>query len=198
MPIDLIPPPDVFIPAPDAITPYVGFGVGYDNNVLRLPNTAAAQALGADGLSDTTRRAEFGLGLDKRFSQQRLTANVNVAKTEYDRFTVLNHLDKNLSLNLNWHLGNHVEGNAGLNYSQGLTPYTDFHLLQANIRTQANEYVDASWLFHPSWRVRGGLMHTKLWYDLASQQPGNNSQNQTELGLDYLASTGSRMTHAPR
>ncbi|MDB5992614.1 MAG: hypothetical protein JWQ10_4017 [Herbaspirillum sp.] len=191
VPADYIPPPDVLIPKPDAITPYVGAGINYDSNVLRLRDSAAANAMGLGGLSDTVRHAEFGLSLDTMISRQHLTANANVNQTNYDRFSELNHLDKNASVNWNWHTLEHIEGNVGASYSQGLTPFIDFHLLAPNIRSVAREYADASWLFDPSWRVRGGLTHTKLWYDLASQQAGNNTQNQTELGLDYLASTGS-------
>jgi len=159
--------------------------------VLRLQNAAAAQAMGVGGLSDTTRREQFGVALDQTISQQHLTANVNVVNVDYNRFVQLDHLDKNLAANWNWHVGNHVEGNVGLSYSQGLTPFVDFHLLAPNIRTQVNEYMDASWLFHPSWRVRAGLTHSDLSYDLASQTPGNNTQLQTELGIDYLAASGS-------
>lgn len=189
---EVIPLPDVMTPPTDSITPYVGYGASYDDNLLRLQNPTAAQAMGAGmHLSDVTRRAQFGLAVDKSVSQQHLSANVNVTNVEYDRFVQLNHLDKNLSANWNWHAGDHVEGNVGLTYSQGLTPFIDFHLLQANIRTQEGAYFNGAWLFHPSWRVRAGLTHTKLWYDLTSQQPGNNAQNQTELGLDYLAASGS-------
>lgn len=191
VPADYIPPPDILIPKPDAITPYVGAGISYDSNVLRLRDTAAANAMGIGGLSDTVRHAEFGLSLDQMISRQHLTANVNVNQNNYDRFSELNHLDKNASVNWNWFAGEHVEGNVGANYSQGLTPFIDFHLLAPNIRSVASEYANASWLFDPSWRVRGGLTHTHLWYDLVSQQPGNNTQNQEELGLDYLSSTGS-------
>jgi exopolysaccharide biosynthesis operon protein EpsL len=191
VPADIIPPPDILIPEPDAITPYAGLGVVYDSNVLRLRDSAEATARGLDGMSDTVRRATFGLALDKTISQQRVTANVNVTKVDYDRFAELDHLDKNASVNWNWHAGDHVEGNAGVNYSQGLTPFIDFHELAANIRTQTNEFVDAAWMLHPSWRVRAGLQHSKLSYDLASQQPSNNTQNQSELGLDYLARSGS-------
>jgi exopolysaccharide biosynthesis operon protein EpsL len=191
VPADIIPPPDVVMPEPGKITPYAGLGVAYDSNVLRLRDAAAANAMGLGGLSDTIRRGTFGLALDKSISQQRLTANVNVAKVAYDRFAALDHIDKNAGVNLNWHAGDHVQGNAGVNYSQGLTPFIDFHELAANIRTQTNQFVDGAWMFHPSWRVRAGLEHSKLWYDLASQQPSNNSQNQGELGVDYIARSGS-------
>jgi exopolysaccharide biosynthesis operon protein EpsL len=191
VPADIVPPPDILMPQPDVVTPYVGFGIDYDSNVLRLQDTATANAMGLGGLSDTVRHGEFGLAIDKTISRQRVTANLSATKVNYDRFAALDHIDKNASVNWNWKAGEHVEGNAGVNYSQGLTPFVDFHLLEPNIRTQASEYVDGSWLLDPSWRVRGGVTHTKLWYDLASQQPGNNTQNQTEVGLDYLARSGS-------
>jgi exopolysaccharide biosynthesis operon protein EpsL len=191
VPADIIPPPDVVIPKPDAITPYVGAGITYDSNVLRLRDQATAASMGLGGMSDTTRRGTFGLALNEKISQQRVTANVNVSKVDYDRFAELDHLDKNAALNWNWRAGEHVEGNAGVAYSQGLTPFIDFHSLAPNIRTQTSEYVNGAWLFHPSWRVRAGLVHSKLWYDLASQQPANNTQNQSELGLDYIAHSGS-------
>ncbi|MDY7548969.1 hypothetical protein QN360_16860 [Glaciimonas sp. CA11.2] len=192
VPTDTIPLADIMTPAADSITPYVGYGISYDDNLLRLQNSGVAQGMGAgNNLSDVTRRAQFGLALDKSISQQHLTANLNVTNVEYERFDQLNHLDKNVSANWNWHAGDHVEGNAGVTYSQGLTPFIDFHLLEANIRTQETAYVNGSWLFHPSWRVHAGLQHSKLWYDLASQQTGNNAQNQTEFGIDYLAASGS-------
>ncbi|WP_225869725.1 XrtB/PEP-CTERM-associated polysaccharide biosynthesis outer membrane protein EpsL [Glaciimonas sp. PCH181] len=192
VPTEYIPLPEVLIAPPDAITPYVAYGVNYDNNLLRLPNSATAQAMGiGSSLSDFSRRAEAGVVADERIGQQHLSANLNVAKVDYNRFTALDHLDKNASANWNWHLGNHVEGNVGANYAQGLTPFVDFHLLQANIRTQVNEYIDGSWLFHPSWRVNAGLVHSDLSYDLSSQAPLNNTQNQALLGLDYLAISGS-------
>ncbi|HWW04323.1 XrtB/PEP-CTERM-associated polysaccharide biosynthesis outer membrane protein EpsL [Collimonas sp.] len=192
VPTDVMPPPDVIVAAPDSVKPYAGYGVSYDSNLLGLQNSAAAQAMGiGSDLSDYTRRALFGLAIDKSISQQHLTANVSVAKVDYDRFQQLDHLDKNLAANWNWHVGPHVEGNAGITYSQGLTPFIDFHLLEKNLRTQETAYVDGSWLFHPSWRVHAGLVHSKLSYDLDSQRPADNSQNQTEVGLDYLAATGS-------
>ncbi|AIY42106.1 hypothetical protein LT85_2948 [Collimonas arenae] len=192
VPTDVIPTPDIITPPPDAVTPYAGYGISYDNNLLRLPDSASAQAMGiGSNLSDITHRYLFGLAVDKSLSQQHLTANVNVAKVDYDRFDQLNHLEKNLAANWNWHAGNQFQGNVGVNYSQGLTPFIDFHLLERNLRTQEDVYADGAWLFHPSWRVRAGVTYSKLWYDLESQRPGDNSKNQEELGLDYLAASGS-------
>ncbi|MBB5199303.1 XrtB/PEP-CTERM-associated polysaccharide biosynthesis outer membrane protein EpsL [Glaciimonas immobilis] len=192
VPTDVIPLSEVIILPPDAITPYVGLGATYDNNVLRLRNKAAGQAIGiGTGLSDVTRRAEAGVALDEKIGQQRINANLNLVKVDYNRFSTLNHVDKNASGNLNWHAGSHVEGNVGASYSEGLTPFIDFHQLAQNTRKQVNEHADAAWLFHPSWRVNAGLVHTDLSYNLASQNALNNTQNQELIGIDYLAATGS-------
>ena len=87
---DYIPSPDIVIPTPDAVTPYVGYGISYDSNLLRLPSAASAQTAGiGSNLSDFTRSALFGLTVDKTFSQQHLTANLNAAKVDYDRFSQL-------------------------------------------------------------------------------------------------------------
>ncbi|KAF3996281.1 hypothetical protein HAV38_19400 [Glaciimonas immobilis] len=179
---------------PESVKPYVGYAIGYDNNVLRLPSSEAALEMGAGtNLSDVTRRGQFGFAVDKSIGLQKLTADFNVTNVLYKRFVQLNHLDKNFSANWNWHVGDHVEGNAGLTYSQGQTPFIDFHLLAANIRTQESGYANGAWEFYPGWRVHAGLDYTKLWYDLASQQSGNNVRHQTDLGLDYLAASGSTL-----
>lgn len=192
VPTKVMPPMDIIVPAPNSFSPYAGYGINYDSNLLGLQNAAAAETLGiGSNLSDFTRRLQVGVALDQTLSQQHLTANINLANVNYDRFTQLDHMDKNAAANLNWHAGPHVEGNAGIGYSQGLTPFINFHLLERNLRTQESAYVDGSWLFHPSWRVRAGLVENKLFYDLASQQYGNHTQTQTEQGIDYLAASGS-------
>lgn len=194
VPTNVIPPADIIKQAPDSFSPYASYGINYDSNLLGLQNASAAQSIGiGENLSDFTRRLLAGVKVDQFLSQQHLTANVNIATVNYDRFQELDHTEINAATNLNWHTGPHVEGNIGVNYSQGLTPFIDFHLLEKNIRTQESAYIDGSWLFHPSWRIRAGLVESKLFYDLASQKYGNHTKAQTEEGIDYLAASGSTL-----
>lgn len=178
--------------ADNALRPYVDYIFIFDDNVLRIPDTSVAQAtIGTDKLSDTENRLEGGLIFEKKISQQLLTAKVNVNRTIYNRFSELDYTGAAAVANWNWHVGNHIGGNVGADYERTLTPFTNFHLLQRNLRDVHHEYINAGWEFHPVWRINAGLTHYGLRYDLSSQLAGNRDENAGEIGLDYLAQSKS-------
>lgn len=173
--------------------PYVGYSFSYDDNVSGISDAVREnQNLSDSDLSGTSHRAEAGLSIDKRISQQVLSAKLNLTKVTSDRLGTYN--NKDLLGNWNWHVGDRVEGNLGVSYVQVLSPFVNFDeenidVNDPNLRTQQREFFDGSWLFHPSWRLRGGLSRDKLSYDL--EPVGNRNENTAELGLDYLARSGS-------
>lgn len=174
------------------LTPYAAFDIGYDNNVLRLPNVAAAQAIGAgSSLSDSWHRLGAGISLDEKLSQQEYLLQAEATKIDFDRLQQLDHYDKSGSFDWKWHTAGKLDGNLGVTYVQDVAPYIDFHLLEANLRTQESEYADAAWLFNPSWRLRGGLTSFHVNYDIASQQVANRTEDRSELGIEFLPSSGS-------
>ncbi|NMM39112.1 MAG: putative exosortase B-associated extracellular polysaccharide biosynthesis transporter EpsL [Glaciimonas sp.] len=179
----------------DVFRPYVGYSFSYDENVLGIPDGANPKG---EKLSDTSRRAEAGLAFNKRISQQVLSAKLNLAHVTYDRLGALNNDSKDLLANWNWHVGDRLEGNLGASYVEALTPYANgqtpfvnFNIQEPNLRTQRREFVDGAWRLHPSWRLRSGLSRDTLNYDLDSQKTGNRVEDSSELGLDYLARSGS-------
>lgn len=185
----------VFAADSDVFRPYVGYSYAYDENVLGIPN--GANTSGVD-LSDTSRRAEAGLAINKRISQQVFAAKLNVSHVNYDRLRELDNDSKDLLGNWNWHVGDHVEGNLGASYVEGLAPYVEgltslanLNTRERNLRTKRREFFDGAWRLHPSWRLRGGLSRDSLSYDLETQQAGNRVEDTAELGLDYLAHSGS-------
>ncbi len=168
----------------DVFQPYVGYSIGYDEGI-NVPGNPDNQ-----NLSDTSRRAEAGLAISKRISQQVLSAKLNVAHVNYDKFHTLNNDSKDLLGNWNWHVGDRVEGNLGASYLQKLSlepSSEESYALQQS--TKRREFFDGSWLLHPSWRLRGGLSRDKLDYDVDSANDRNEIAS--ELGLDYLARSGS-------
>ncbi|QAU34436.1 XrtB/PEP-CTERM-associated polysaccharide biosynthesis outer membrane protein EpsL [Janthinobacterium sp. 17J80-10] len=179
----------------EVVRAYVGLSLTHDDNILGTSN--AAIAAGTPKLSDTARRVEAGLIFDKTISQQRLTASLNLDRTSFNRFGNLDYNGRDVRANWNWHVGSQFEGNLGLTHVKALTSVQDS--LQAtglpsqlpNVRTQDRQYFDASWRLHPSWRLRGGVSHYELDYDQAAQQVGNRSVKDGEVGIDYLARSGS-------
>lgn len=172
----------------DTFQPYLSYTYSYDDNLRRRPTVSVSAA----DTSDIFHRAEGGILIDKSISKQRLTANLNFSRTTFNQFTELDNNAKDLQGNWNWRLGNHLEGNLGASYAQALTPYSaEYQSNERNLRTQRREFFDAAWRLHPSWRLRGGFSHYQLEYDLATQKFGDRTEDATELGLDYLAASGS-------
>ncbi|RZM08267.1 MAG: hypothetical protein EOO88_50480 [Pedobacter sp.] len=176
----------------DTLRPFARYSVMYDDNVLGLPSEVSAiDVIGLESKSDMSQTWEAGVLLDKKFGRQYFTGSLKAGKTKYDTYTALNFDGRDLVGNWNWFLENHLQGNIGASYAKGLTPFTDFHQLVRNVRTQQREYFDAAWRLHPSWRVKTAASKYQLNYDLLSQQPANRAENRYDLGLDYLARSGS-------
>jgi exopolysaccharide biosynthesis operon protein EpsL len=175
------------VPVP-VLQPYVGFGVAHDDNLLGVGDAAASPGQSA---SSTSRHTEAGLLVDKRIGQQVLSAALQFTHNSYDQLPELNNNGKDLRANWNWHLGNYLDGNVGATNVQALAPYVDFHSPQPNLRAERREFADGGWLLHPRWRARAGVSRDTLAYDLQSQQVLNRVENVEELGLDYLAPSGS-------
>jgi exopolysaccharide biosynthesis operon protein EpsL len=177
----------------DVFTPYAGVMVSHDDNLFRLSGPEDAQLrLGTSNLSDTYRRLNLGLNIDKQISQQRLTVNLGLNRTAYNRFSQLDSDGKDLQVNLNWHLGTHVQGNLGATYIEALTPFSNFRATtERNLRTQKRTFADGAWRFHPSWQVRGSVAYDQLNYALSTQRGFNRELNTEVFGIDYLSATKS-------
>ena len=179
----------------EVFRPYVGFSFAHDDNVLGTSN--AAIAAGTPKLSDTARRLEAGLIFGKTISQQRLTALVNLDHTSFNRFSNLDYDGHDIRGNWNWHVGTQFEGNLGLTHERSLTSIQDslsgtgLPTQLPNVRTLSRQYVDGGWRLHPSWRLRGGLNRYELEYEQTGPQVGNRTVEDGEIGVDYLARSGS-------
>lgn len=170
--------------APEQVVrPYVGYAVTHEDNVLG-DGDAGAQ-------SSSSRQASAGVLIDKRISQQALSAALRFTDVRYDRLPELDHQARDLRASWNWHASDHLDGNLGASYVKALAPFVNFHARERNLRVERREFVDGGYLLHPSWRVRGGVSHSSLEYELASQQSLNRTEQVNELGLDYLARSGS-------
>jgi exopolysaccharide biosynthesis operon protein EpsL len=176
----------------DTFRPFVRYAAMYDDNVLGLPSEVSnLEALGLEKKSDVSQTLEIGMLLDKQYGRQYFTGTVKAGKTRYETLKALNFDGRDITGNWNWVVGNHLDGNLGMSYARGLTPYTDFHQLVSNVRTQKREYLNGNWRLHPSWRTRAGLSRSTVDYELLSQQSLNRVETRSELGLDFLARSGS-------
>jgi exopolysaccharide biosynthesis operon protein EpsL len=175
--------------APDQVVrPYVGFALTHEDNVLG----AGDGVNGRDAAqSSSSRQASAGVLIDKRISQQALSAALHFTNIRYDSLPELDHEAKDLRVNWNWHLSDHLDGNVGTSYVKALAPFVNFHGRERNLRAERRQFADAGYLLHPSWRLRAGVSRSSLEHELESQQALDRVEQMSELGLDYLARSGS-------
>jgi len=171
----------------DTIHPYLAVARSHDSNLFRLDERAVIAQRG-----DDFTRTQFGVLVDMPISRQRLTAQLKRSKVKFSRYTQLDYDGKDYAADLEWHIGNHLEGHAGGTYAQTLTSFNDFHTAERNLRVQRREYVDGAWRFHPSYRVRAAASRNKSTYDLPLQRYNNRTEDQFDAGFDYLPPSGSR------
>ncbi len=173
----------------DTIHPFAAYSYNYDDNLFRLADAAGSQ----EGRSDTSKQAQAGVAFSRPVGRQVFSGQAKVSRVSFDRYEQLNYTGKDLSADWEWHLANHLEGHMGSSYAQTLTSFADFHSNERNLRTQRRNYIDGAWRFHPSWRLRGSFSREKFNFDLASQRVNDRVEDVSEAGVDYLASSGSRV-----
>ncbi|MYM32521.1 hypothetical protein GTP58_29730 [Duganella sp. CY15W] len=174
--------------ADDGFSPYASLGYNYDDNLFRLGD-------GQPGYDNT--RGDYSTSLQagglfsKTYGRQDIALQAKVSRVSFRHFSQLDYNGKDMLADWHWRLGNHLEGKAGVSYSEVLAPYTDIVTRDRNLRTQRHAYADGGWTFHPSWRVRLAYVQDRYKYDLQSQTYNNRVDEVNEAGLDYLASSGS-------
>jgi exopolysaccharide biosynthesis operon protein EpsL len=179
----------------DTLHPFVSAMYSYDDNLFRLPEAAAGMG---GRRSDTTRQLQAGVSFSRPIGRQVLSGQAKASSVSFDHFDQLNYTGKELSGTWEWHLANHLEGRVGASYVQSLTPFADTHSDQRNLRVQRRQFANGAWRFHPSWRVRAGFTRDKFSYDLREQRGNDRVEDLAETGVDYLASSGSRVGLALR
>lgn len=173
----------------DTIHPFVSATYSYEDNLLRLPDGVP----GPQGSrSDTLTQLQAGLLFERPIGRQILTGQAKVSRVSFNHYDQLNYNGKDVSAEWQWFVLRNFSGHVGAAYSQVLTPFTDYHSSERNLRTSRREYADGYWRFHPSWQVHAGVSTTKYSYDLASQRFIDRTEDSSDVGLDYLAASGSR------
>jgi exopolysaccharide biosynthesis operon protein EpsL len=180
-------PGDVFIP-------YLEYSGNYSDNLLKLQNAGTARSrFGDDQLSDTYTTALGGLRFDQTWGRQHITADVSANRSQFDHFDAFDYTGKNGKANWNWVIGNHLQGNLAATYEKALAPFDDYIVLTPNIRTQRTSSGDLAWLIHPAWRLRSAYARNDVNYSAIALATSNMRSDSAELGLRYLARSGSNI-----
>lgn len=171
--------------------PYADYSQGFDSNVFRIPDDRAGPT--RPDLSDTYRTITTGLVVQRDIGRQVLSARLNVARNHFDRFTFLDNDSQDLQANWNWRLGSAWSGNLGTNSTKTLTPFTESHDRERNLRTQQHNSADITWEIFSNWDLQAKAKRSHQSFDLESQQSSNRDLQEYELGVNYWGIKPSRV-----
>lgn len=172
----------------DTVFPYAGLVYSYDDNLLRLSDGVSPPL----GRGDTLTQLQAGMQLARPIGRQKFSADLKVSRVSFNRYEQLNYNGKDLSGEWQWAALRDLSGHLGGSYSETLTPFTDYHSSERNVRTLRRVYVDGNWRFAGSWQLHGGVKRYKYNYDLTSQRLNDRTEDVSDVGIDYIASSGSR------
>jgi exopolysaccharide biosynthesis operon protein EpsL len=169
----------------DTLQPFVGTSYAYDSNLFRVSDNNPQRD------ADTIKSVVAGVALERALGRQVFTGSAKISRVTFSKYDELNYNGKDADLTWRWQLGNHLDGTAGLTYSETLSSFSDFHTTQRNLRVARGNFFDGGWRLHPRWRVRGRVSRDTYEYDLAAQQYLDRTEDRGEVGFDYLVPSGS-------
>src|SRR5262245_28919285 len=167
---------------------YVGGGLTYDNNLLRLPsNISPAQA----GVGDRPRGAWIGNGFvrattDLTPGRQTIRAYVQGNAYRYESYAYLNWEGVDFGGAWLWQVGDRWNGNLSYDRLKFLSGLADLRALVQNLRTVEIGRADAEYWLHPSWRLTGGYTYTSIDNSDAVIATTNLTENAFGLGFKYI------------
>ncbi len=130
---------------------------------------------------------------------QKLDLAVSLVDSQYQTFDYLNNLSYNYNAALHWGLTPSMYGNFTSSRKETANSFSDYlGLQQSNLRTETNTRLDAIYEIDGQWRISGGVSH----FNQANQQAlvagGDYSTNSADLGLGYVAGTGTSLTFSQK
>lgn len=155
---------------------WVQGGVMRDDNILRQQ---------ANERSDTVTRLGAGIRHEARvIGRQRVALEARIDRYNFDRFSQLDHTAYGLLADWRWEVGNDLSGSLGYSRRRQLVDIGELQAAVRDLVTENRFFGNAAYRLSPSWRVRGGVEHTRG--DRSVGQQAENRATGITVGTDYV------------
>jgi exopolysaccharide biosynthesis operon protein EpsL len=161
-------------------------GIEHDSNVLRAPT---------GGQSDTAWTAGVGLKYNKRFSLQRIRADIEYDTWRYNSHSDLNFNTLNYNLAWDWSVTPRLHGTVSADRRQYREVVTD-PVTAGNLigkRTERNELAEGAFDIAGPWQVLAGVSHFRAESNEPFSWDGLPDIRYWQVGAGYQASSGSSL-----
>ncbi len=178
--------------AQDTLQFTAGASVTWDDNIFR-------QAESAGPSSDRFTAAYVGVRFDKQYVQQRFFLDLTQTFYNYERFSHLDFDATQYRAAWNWRTSERLSGVLSADRSQSLVNYGDFRdVSQRNLRTSENRALAVDGWIIGGWHLTGSLLQQESRNSVTFLQERGFRQHGGDLGVKYLAGSGSTLAVARR
>ncbi|HYG55760.1 MAG TPA: hypothetical protein VD965_10745 [Burkholderiales bacterium] len=158
-------------------------GIMEDSNVLRLET---------GGTSDRIMRFGAGIAHTQRIvGRQSVRLEAAGDYYKYDRFSAIDHFAYGLRGEWLWEVGNQLSGTLGATRVRRQADLSELQRAVRDMITDSRYYGTAGYLITPSFRVRGGLDHTRGERDLRAE--AELRRTSVTAGADYVSPLGNTL-----
>lgn len=168
---------------------YVGGGLSYDNNLLRLPSNLSPADV---GVGDRPRGTWIGNAFvrattDLKPGRQEIRAYVQGNAYRYEDYSYLNWEGVDFGAAWLWRVGDRWNGNLSYDQLKFLSGLADLRALVQNLRTVKIGRADAEYWLHPEWRLTGGYARTMIENSDALIATTDLNEDAFALGFKYVS-----------
>jgi hypothetical protein len=167
---------------------YATAQIEHDSNIFRVPNSAAAAQLSGDPtLADTDMRYIVGLTGDYLWSLQRLTANLEARRIDYNHFSFLDHFEYLGNIQYDWKASSALDGLLQFREERLAAPFADRQSLTTlELNTDRNLVAKLNYNVNPLWRLDTGVNYHTLETPIPLFPDYTEHEVGTRIGLSYL------------
>jgi hypothetical protein len=168
-------------------SPYLDARVEHDSNVFRVPNSEPLIIANGDPtLADWDQKYTAGLNATYLWSQQKLTALLEVRKQDFEHFKDLNHYEYLADIGLDWKLTSLVDGLLEYRQEKYMAPFYLGDSLNLALDVDRRVVGKANINVAADWRIETGLSYRYLQAPLQFYPDFDQREFDTHLALDYL------------
>lgn len=173
----------------DALNFRFSQGVRYESNLYRLADDEAAPE---GKRHDTVSETGVGLKFDRRYSRQRLLADVNLTSARHAIHSDLDHDSPDALLSWEWGYGKRWTGVLSHLHRERLTAFDEAGGTARNLNLYRRSLAAADYWWHPRWAVGVGLARTQSRFDEDVGDAAEFDAETVDVNLTYRPPTGNR------
>jgi len=176
----------------DFFSPYVTGAYHYDSNFFRLQNDQAAlNRLGTTDMAASYNVLSAGANLNWQLSRQRIKAKVEVNRTRFDKYSVLDFDGHDTLLQWDWLVGSILSGDVGISEKTAQGSFVNIQQPVNNLITQRHGFANGAIQIGAPWKLKFGVQKDATSNSLASLQTQNSTVDTYTGGLQYQTRKGS-------